>query len=249
MNIRSPYLPLIIAGLGLGACGLRLGLFALGTDSKGLLIPGHPLDLLCWLLTLAAVVLTLLQDRRTAGSAPCRESPSPAAALGAFALAAGILLTLLPTLGSFLLLDRIRDLAGLAAALALAVLGIFLWRGKAPHFLLWGILCLYLTLFAVSHYQSWCSRPQLQNYFFPMAASLLLALCAYYRTARAVGLEKPRMALATGLLAGFFSLAAAAGGEDTALYLTGGLWALTGLGPLTPVPAQAEPETQKEETP
>ena len=53
-NLNAKSLPVLTAGLGLLALLLRLGLYLLGTDEKGLLISGYPLDLLVWVVTAAA---------------------------------------------------------------------------------------------------------------------------------------------------------------------------------------------------
>ena len=50
MKRMYPRLPILFAGLGGAAFSLRLFLYIAATDEKGLLIPGHPLELLLWLL-------------------------------------------------------------------------------------------------------------------------------------------------------------------------------------------------------
>lgn len=237
-NFKSKYLPLWTAGLGGLTLLLRLGLYLLGCDAKGLLIPGHPLDILVWVFTAAAAATIFLSVWRLDGS--CRYSdnfsPSTAAAIGAFALAGGIAVSVISGWNLYLRLELIRGIFGLLAIPALILAALSRWQGKRPFFLRHAVLCVYLTLFAVSHYQTWSSRPQLQDYVFSMAASLLLALFAYYQAAFDVGMGKRRMQLGTGLLAAFFCIAALAGGEDWALYLGGAIWALTNLCSLFPVP-------------
>ena len=150
-------------------------------------------------------------------------------------------------------LEQLRNLAALLAVPSLIWVGICRWRGKRPSFLFHAALCLYLTLYAVSHYQTWSSRPQLQDYLFAVAGAILLTLFAYYQTAFDVGLGKRRMQLGTGLMAAFFCIAAPAGGDDLVLYFSGAFWALTNLCRLVPVPRprkhSAEPPQEPDNTP
>lgn len=237
-KLKIKFLPRLVAGLGIAAMLLRTALFLLGEDAKGLLIPGHPLALLVWAVTAAAVVVTALSVQKLDGSPKYADnfSSSTAAAIGAFVLAGGIAVSVISGWYTFLRLEMIRNVCGLLAIPALVWVGLCRREGKRPFFLFHALVCLYLTLFAVSHYQTWSSRPQLQDYFFTMAGSILLTLFAYYQTAFDVGTGKRRMQLATGLLAAFFCIAALAGGEDMPLYLSGAIWALTNLCSLFPVP-------------
>lgn len=230
-------IPVITAGLGGLALVLRLALFTLGRDEKGLLISGHPLDILTWVVTAAAAALILASVPGQKGSNRYTDNfaPSTAAAIGCFALAGGILLSVLSGWALWPRLELLRNISGLLAIPALILLGLSRWQGKHPFFLLHTAVCLYLTLYAVSHYQVWSSRPQLQNYFFTMAAIVALILFAYYQTAFDAGMGNRRMQLAMGLACVFFCSAAIAGREDAALYLSGAVWALTNLCSLTPV--------------
>ena len=236
-NLNAKSLPVLTAGLGLLALLLRLGLYLLGTDEKGLLIPMHPLDLLTWAVTAVAVLLSLLSVRKLDGSARYYDnfSASTPAAIGTFALAGGIAVSVISSWAVWPRLDLIRNLCGLLAVPSIIWVGLCRWQGKRPSFTFHGVTCLYLTLYAVSHYQTWSSRPQLQDYFFSMAGAVLLTLFAYYQTAFDVGMGKRRMQLVTGLLAAFFCMAAAAAGEDLLLYAGGAVWTLTNLCSLTPV--------------
>ena len=85
-------LPVFSAGAGLMALVLRSLLFLLGRDEKNLLISGHPLDLLVWIVTAAAAAVILASVWKLAGSSGYADNfgPSAAAAVGSFALAGGI---------------------------------------------------------------------------------------------------------------------------------------------------------------
>ena len=242
--------PLLTAGLGAAALVVRLALFLLGRDEKGLLIPGHPLDILSWIITDLAAVLAVIAALKLYGSRKYKNNfgPSTTAAVGCFALAGGIAAAVISGWNLLSRLDLIRSICGLLAIPALFLLGLHRKKGRRPVFLLHGMVCLYLILFAVSHYQLWSSRPQIHDWFFAMAGSLLLTLFAYQQTAFDVSMGSRRMQLATGLLAAYFCLAAMAGGDDIQLYLGGAVWALTNLCRLTPVPRR-RPNPITENTP
>lgn len=236
--LKSKTLPGLITILGVAALLLRAGMYLLGTDEKGLLIAAHPMNLLVWAVTAAAALLILVSVWKLDGSQRYTdnfEASSPAA-LGSFVLAAGIALFVLTGWSMYPRLIILRNLLGLLAVPALILAGLHRWQGKRPFFLLYAVVCVFLTLYAISSYQSWSSRPQPQDYVFDMAGGILLALFAYYQTAFCIGMGKRRMQLGTGLLAVFFCIAALAGGRDMLLYLCGGVWALTNLCNLIPVP-------------
>lgn len=239
-------LSILAAGLGAAALVLRTAMYLLAADHKGLLIPAHPLNMLVWAITAAAAVLIAAAVFRLDGSELYEHNfaPSAAAAIGCFALAGGIGVSVIMSLGGFARLDMIRNLFGVLAIPALIRVGLNRWKGKQSFFLLHAVVCLYLILYAVSHYQNWSSLPQLQDYFFAVIASCLLSLSAYQQTAFDVGLGKRRMQLGTGLLGAFFCIASLAGGSDPLLYLGGAVWCLTGLCHLTPVP---KPEPKEDE--
>lgn len=235
LNIHS--LPVLSAVLGAAALLLRFGTHLWSIDEKGLLIPMHPVNLLLWAVTAAAFLIIVLSVRKRQGSNRYADnfSPSTGAALGALALAAGIALSFLSGWTAYLRLDQLRNLTALLAVPALVCTGLYRRQGKQPFFAFHGIICLFLTLYAVSHYQAWSSQPQLENYFFCMMGSVFLCLFAYHQTAFDVGMGNRRMHLFTGLTAGFFCITAVIGSGDPLLYLGGALWTLTNLCSLTPV--------------
>ena len=236
LNVKN--LPLLTAGMGLLVLLVRAALLLLGEDKKGLLIPAHPLNILVWVLTACAAVLITAAVLGLDGSPKYSDNfaPSTAAAIGCFAMAGGIAVAVLLNWSTWSRLELIRNIFGLLAVPALVMLGLHRWKGKQPFFLLHGTVCLYLILYAVSHYQLWSSRPQMQHWFFDMAGVICLTLFAYFQTAFDVSMGSRRKQLAAGALAGFFCLAALAGGADRMLYLGGAVWALTNLCSLTPAP-------------
>lgn len=246
--IHPKKLPLFAACAGLTVMVLRFALFLLGRDEKNLLITGHPLDILVWIVTAAAVLLIL-------GSAenpkdPSRYSdplvPSSLAAVGTFALAGGILVSVLTGSSSGLRLEMLCRLIGALAVPAAVWAGLCRYQGKKPFLLAHGTVCLYLILYTVSHYQAWSSRPQIQDWLFSMAGIVCLDLFAYQQTAFDADLGKHRIQRITGLLTGIFCFGAIAGAEDLLLYIGGGIWALTNLCRPAPVRRRRNPITEKD---
>lgn len=232
-NLNNKNLPLLTALLGIVTLGLRTGLFLLGTDSKGLLLSAHPLDTLTWVVTAVTVMLVCVVVWKGDGSQNCGTHfpPSIPAAIGAFLLAGCVAVTVFNTWPVFARLELFRDFVGLLTVPALVWVGVCRWQGKKPFFLFHGLVYLYFALYAISHYLSWCSRPQIQMLFFSAAGILLLCMFAYYQTALDVNMGKSRMQLFSGLLGAFFSIAAMADGEDWMLFAGGAVWALTNLRP------------------
>lgn len=230
-------LPILAGEAGLIVLILRLALFLLGRDEKNLLIPGHPLDVLVWVITAAAAAVILLSVWKLEGSSRYADNfaPSVAAAIGAFALAGGIAVSAILGGSLGLRLELLCRFSGALAVPAVVWAGLCRWKGRQPFFLLHAVACLYLTLYTITHYQTWSSHPQIQDWFFSMAGVVCLTLFSYYQTAFDAGLGNRRMQLLTGLLGGFFCIAAVAGVEDVLLYISGAVWALTNLCSLTPV--------------
>ena len=237
MKINFKSLPVLSLGLGLLTCVIRVALLTLGRDGKGLLTVWHPLNVLAWAVTAVAVALVILGVWKLDGSRKYEHNfaPSLAAALGCCLLAGGIAASVVSGLGSWTRMTGICSLCGLLTVPALALAGLNRKQGKRPFFGFHAIVWLYLALCAVSRYQIWSSRPQMQNWFFNMAALLMLTVFAYYQTAFDENMGNRRMLLGSGLLAAFFCVAAMANGEDVLLYLTGAVWAVTNLCSLTPV--------------
>lgn len=231
-------LPFFTAAAGLITLILRLALFLLGRDEKNLLITGHPLDVLTWVVTAAAAIMILLTVRKLDGSARYNDNfaPSAAAAIGAFALAGGIAVSAISGGFSALRMEMLCRFSGILGVPAVVWAGLCRWKGKRPFFGFHALVCLYLTLYAITSYQTWSSHPQIQDWFFNMIGIAGLALFSYYQTAFDAGMGNRRMQLITGLLGALFCLAAIASCENPLLYIGGAVWSLTNLCSLTPAP-------------
>lgn len=233
---RMPAAALALGGVCLA---LRLGLYAVAVDEKGLLLRGHPLEKILWAVAAAACLLVALVVWRREGSDRYEENfaPSAGAAFGHFLLAGGIALTVLTNVpGVFGTLGFVWKLLGLLSVPLLLWAGVCRLRGKKPLFLIHGVLCVFLLIHIMNQYQRWCGNPQLMDYVFALLGSMMLAFFAYYTAAFEAGCANPRMHLLSGLLAVLLCTGALSGAEFPLLYLGGTAWALTDLCRQQPPP-------------
>ena len=242
MKPRLSRLPILLSCMGGAAFVLRLSLYLAATDHKGLLIAGHPLEFLLWLLTAAAAAVVLISVRKQTDCRSYEENfpCSTTACIGCFLFAAGFGLTASRGFPAFSVLEKLRNITGLLSVPALIAAGICRKLGKRPFFGFHGILCLALTLHTISYYRIWSSSPQLQDALFPMLGCIGLMLFAYYQTAFDTDIGSRRMQLGSGLLAAFCCFAAAPVSSTGLMYLTGGIWTLTNLCALTPTTKNKE---------
>lgn len=182
---RSNILPFFTMGAGGLGLALRFWLFS-ATDEKGLLPTAHPADALLYILTALTLGILFLATRQLT---PRRVNKKLQGWFSAAAYALG---------GLGLILTAILDMSGSAAKLALvatiaSLLGglvmffmatLKFFRKKLPYWLP-ACLTVVLMLDTVTQCQVWGAVPQLQEYLFPLLASVFLILSAYYKTALA----------------------------------------------------------------
>lgn len=231
-------LPTLISWLGGLGFLLRWLLYRVGVDEKGLLMSSHPAEVLLWILTAATAVLIVSMVWRLEGSNKYADNfqVSADSAIGAFALAIGIVITLLGDGAAMTTLEKLRKAAGFLAAAAAVPAGVSRLQGKRPFFAYHSLICVFFAIHMVSRYQAWSGDPQLQDHVFNLFACVALTLFAYHQAAFDVGSGKRRMQLAMGLLAVYTCLVVLANTEHWVLYLTGAIWAGTNLCSLEPVP-------------
>ena len=223
-----PILPLSAGILGLV---LRLLLYAVGIDEKGLLVKDHPLTLLSFIL--AALVLGALflccRDIPAAGKENVLFPESPIAALGCAAAAVGILLT--DTYELFIRKDPITIACfalGIAAAACLLFAARSRTKGLGASFVIYGIVTVYLMLHPLSQYRLWSADSQLMNYGFHLLASVFLMLTGYHRTALDAGKGSVKWHTFCSQAALFFCCVSIHG-SSWLFYLSMALWTATGL--------------------
>lgn len=185
MKKRNSSLLLHLVPLILGVLGfcLRLWLYGTGVDEKGLLITSHPANA----LVLAVLAVGLAFSGLFAMQLPGRKQskpfpPSEVGGIGCFVAAAGIVI------GNILELKDSRELftilsfaIGLLAAGCFVLVGLGRRKGQHSSLLSCCITCAYFMIHLVCQYRLWSSEPQLQEYIFPLLASVMLMLCCYYR--------------------------------------------------------------------
>ena len=228
---KSTLLPVFTLVCGLLGFGLRLWLFGTGIDEKGLLVAGHPADILIWILTAIVVAVVALGIRKLT---PLNKYPQlfPAsifAGIGCMLGAAGILYV---NIREYL---QVRDtitlvtlILGLLAAVALVFLGSCRWQGKRPAFWLQSAVTVYFMLHLVSQYRQWSAESQLQVYFFPLLASVFLMLTAYHGAVLDTEKGSRRWYVFFSQCALFFCCLSLQG-SSWLFYLAMALWLATGL--------------------
>lgn len=220
----SILIPLAAAGFA-----LRYFVYRYAVDEKNLVITSHPLVIALWVLTLVVLGYFLYSALRegTHENAPLAFPAGKAAGLGHWALAAGMLCTVLlntaPTAG---LLGTLWKFFGVLGALCLVYEGVARWIGKQPFFGCYAFVCLFALVHVVVHYQLWCSNPQLTDYGFDLLGTVAMAFLTYHLSAVCVGLPKSRILPLSSLCLAFFYATAMANGAYPYLNLGGFLFAL-----------------------
>ena len=235
-------LPVLTLGLGMAAFLLRVLLYGMAVDVKGLLLRHHPLEIALTVLTVL-VLLAVAAAARLMNPGPRKESASLAAAFGTVAAASGILTTVLttnPGMGGYLAIAW-RYL-GLAAPVCLLLAGFARALGKRPGFLLYVVACLFFVLHIVTRYQMWSGNPQMQDYVFSLLGAMALMFFGFYRAAWYADCGSLRMSAGTGLAAIYLCTAELARSSCPVLYLGGILWVLTELCSLFNSPVSEETE-------
>lgn len=237
--------PLFTLTAGAIGFGLRLWLFLGGTDSKGLLVKGHPAGIVCFVLTAITLAVIALCCRTLPPLGNYRKlfPASLIAGIGCFVAAAGILyVDIRDIMSQRDTITLITMVMGVLAAASLVVIGLFRMKGKRPFFPLHSIVTVYFMLHLVSQYRLWSSQPQLQVYFFPLLASVFLMLTTYHYTVLDTEKKGKRQAfLFCNQSAVFFCLLSL---QEAAwpFYLTMGLWLTTNLCSLKNLPAPEKEE-------
>lgn len=187
---RKPLLPYFTMGAGGLGLALRLWLFS-ATDEKGLLPAGHIADSALYILTAITLLVLFLAARSLAFR--CRSSRlsmTVSYGLGGLGLLACALLTF--SAGS-VRLTGVATAAAVVGCVDLLCMAFMHGRGKQVPYWLTAILTVVLMLDTVAQCQVWGSLPQLQEYGFPLLASIFLILSAYQSTALAAGKGDPKL--------------------------------------------------------
>lgn len=180
--LKPKNLPWIILVTGLTGLALRLWYFA-ATDAKGLLPAAHPAGILCFVLSALAVGAAFLCVRplRPVANHTQLFPASVFRCIGCFAGAAGLLYAAVTEFFSGGgALPLITATIGLIATGCLGIVGLFRLKSLRPSFLFHSAITVFIMLYTVCQCRYWSSEPQMQVFFFPLLASVLLMLTGYY---------------------------------------------------------------------
>ncbi len=246
-------LPAAALLLGILGMALRWALYTFCMDEKNLLPWNHPIEVLLWTVTGAALGLIAFSAWKLGGSNRYwdnfRASSLAAAGHGLFGL--GVLLTALLNQPHLLNnLGRVWKLLGILSGPCLMAAGCSRYRGRRPHFLLHIAPCLFLVFHIINHYQLWSGNPQPQDYVFTLFGTMALMFFCFYTAAFEVGSGRRQMHLAMGLAAVYLCIVSIPGTEYLYLYVSGILWVLSDLCTLTPKPrVRRKKKTENRENP
>lgn len=234
-TLKIQALPFLVLGAGGTGLVLRVLLYTLAVDNRGLIPRNHPLHMLSILLTLFVVALVVISVQNLRGSNSYSFNfPQSRAGFVGNLFAAGWLLTAAFTLleeaeGA---LEMLHFLLALVNVPCLVFTGYCRLKSKRPAFFCHGLLCLFLALNMICQYRSWSGDPQVEGYLFHIFACVFLALTAYYRTAFDLGMGKRRLYLLFSLMSVYFCFLSLVGAGDGKFYFGLGIWAFTNLYPL-----------------
>lgn len=219
MKKRSLFMLLLIAVTLLGAMGaaLRHWLFAVGTDSSGLLLTDHPSQILIWVLTVAVLLLLILASGKLKGSADYKSNfPASCPGAAGHVLAAGAAVSILLQTGlpGSDLLHIAGTVLGIASAVCFLVLAFLRLKGRQPIALFHIIICIWLMVELVLLYRTWSATPQLQNYCFSLLANVCIMLSVYYSATFTADMGNRQMHLIFHFLSVFFCLVSLPNSEN-----------------------------------
>lgn len=190
--LRSYSLPVFPAAAGILGLLLRIWLFS-ARDEKGLLPARHFADTAVFLLTAVVLGILFLITQKPMTRPVRKGVPHLAGILGCAIGGIGFLCTGLRNFSAHTArFSGIAALAGIAGGLVLLAMAVLKYFHKRAGYGFPAIATVCLMLDTVAQCQVWGAASQLQEYFFPLMASVFLILTAYYATFLAAGREKPK---------------------------------------------------------
>lgn len=232
-----PWLTLIAGGIGLM---LRIWLLNSG-DDRGFLPHGHISAILLYILT-ALFVAALVVATRPLVQADKYRFNFPASRLGGIgawvaAFAFGMT-SIVDLLSSADVISTFAALFGILSAAALIFAGHCRWKGLHPSALFHIAVCAYLMLRLICMYRQWSSDPQLLDYCFQLLALVCLMLAAYHRATFDANFGIRHSYVLFNLGAVYFCCLSLAGPDNVLFFLGAGVWMITDLCNLTPMPKE-----------
>lgn len=234
-------LPKIVAALGVAGLALRWILYRVDLDERLLLKPGHPLEILLWLLTAGTIGLIAVCALKSGKPVSYEDNfpPSKRAWVGCCVAAFLICYTVLSKEAKLPGVPGILwKVLGVLCAPCLLAAGLGRQVGRKTLSLLYLAPCLFYMFHIINHYRVWSSEAQMQTYFYPLLAAIAMTFFLFYTAAFAVDMPYRRQQLLTGLSGAFLCLVDLSRTEYPWLCLAGIILCLTGL--CEPAPGTAE---------
>lgn len=229
---RSHILPLVPVLSGILGLLLRIWLFLL-TDEKGLLPAGHFADRALFLLSAAVIAVIFLATRdltpRQLQKHTIRSYNVPAYIAGGLGF---ILNALLVLLKSSVRLALTATAASVLGGIVMFCVAYLYKANKRFSYLLPAAITVAFMLDAVAQCQVWGSLPQIQEYFFPLMASVFLVLTAYERTMFSARKPRPKRLAFCSQCAVYFCIVSLHSSQWI-LYLGMVFWAAAQIYPCT----------------
>ena len=245
--IKHQNLPLLVFAGGVIGIALRIWLLTTEND-RGFLDRGHISIILLMVLTavMAGLLFFRCRDLQQGEKYSFNFPASSLGGIGCIAAAAGVALTSateLLTAADFL--ELAAAVVGLLAAGSLVFVGHRRWKGLQPSVLLHTLVCVWLLLRLICLYRSWSSDPQLQDYCFELLALVCAMLGTYHRATFDADFGKRCPYVFFSLASVYFCLISLVSPSDTMLFFALGLWQLTNLCSLNPMPKELPEENNE----
>lgn len=230
-----PLWTLLTGGIGLL---LRVWLMSSAVDEKGFLITGHFAAILLFVLVVGvtAALFWLTKDLLQASKYSFNFPASDICGYGAFVAAAGIFIASFVDIFTAIdTMETVAAVAGIIAALLLALTGIYRRRGTAPSMLVHIGICVYLMLRLICCYRHWSADPQILDYCFQLIATACLMLSTYQRASFDAQEGQRRPYAFFSLTTIFFSCLSLTGWGNILFFLSVVIWQITDLCSLIPL--------------
>ncbi len=228
----SARLPRVVLALGVLGLALRWILYQVNLDARLLLKPGHPLEILLWLLTAGTLTLIAVCTVKSKEPVSYEDNfpPSREAWIGCCVAAFLICYTVLSHDAKLPGGPGIAwKVLGVLCAPSLLAVGLGRHQGHKSLSLLFVVPCLFYMFHIINHYRTWSSEAQLQTFFYPLFAAIAMTFFLFYTAAFAVDMPYRRQQLFTGLSGAFLCLVDLSRTEYPWLCLAGAILCLTGL--------------------
>ncbi|MBE6918013.1 MAG: hypothetical protein E7470_08985 [Ruminococcaceae bacterium] len=246
LNLKPSLLPALTLSGGLLTMLLRMWIYGIGTDDRGLLRVGTFPDVVSWIFVavLFAMLFIGTQELNEATKYSFNFPASLHAVIGTGLAALGIFITsLVELLSGAERLGVFSSVLGLIAAAALGFIAYCRKGGMKPNLLFHSFVCIYLMFHLIANYRIWSAYPQLQTYVFELLAIVFVMLSCYQRAAFDAGHGNRKAYTFHGLAALFFCVAAIPGSANASFYIGCAAWMFTtpcSLKPLRKQPKKDE---------